>query len=99
MLGEIYWNALPAKVTRIGKKDNEIFIHKWSIIRNIKKYSIEEVLSKYNKEDELVNFDGDLIPMGSQRYENFKEHGVICTCCGLEGQYFYKERRSGKKQC
>lgn len=26
MLGEIYWNALPAKVTRIGKKDNEIFI-------------------------------------------------------------------------
>ncbi|ESK53428.1 hypothetical protein [Acinetobacter tjernbergiae] len=26
MLGEIYWNNLPAKVTRIGKKDNEIFI-------------------------------------------------------------------------
>lgn len=26
MLGEIYWNDLPAKVTRIGKKDNEIFI-------------------------------------------------------------------------
>lgn len=26
MLGEIYWNALPAKVTRIGKKDNEIFV-------------------------------------------------------------------------
>ncbi|ENU25914.1 hypothetical protein F992_02776 [Acinetobacter modestus] len=26
MLGEIYWNDLPAKVTRIGKKDNEVFI-------------------------------------------------------------------------
>ncbi|MCU4582996.1 PD-(D/E)XK nuclease family protein [Acinetobacter gyllenbergii] len=26
MLGEIYWNDLPARVTRIGKKDNEIFI-------------------------------------------------------------------------
>lgn len=26
MFGEIYWNDLPAKVTRIGKKDNEIFI-------------------------------------------------------------------------
>ena len=26
MFGEIYWDNLPAKVTRIGQKDNEIFI-------------------------------------------------------------------------
>lgn len=75
-------------------KKDEVYEERWNIIRKGKKYSIDEVLSKYDKKDKLVNFDGDLIAMGSQRYENFKYHGVVCECCNIEGKYFRKERFS-----
>jgi 5-methylcytosine-specific restriction endonuclease McrA len=91
-LGQISKKEVMRKLSLASLKEDERFISQWSIIRNIKKYSIDEVLSKYNEEDNLVDFDGDLIPMGSDRYQNFIEHGVICTCCGLEGKYFYKEK-------
>lgn len=90
--GQISKKEVIKKLSLASLKENEKFIPQWSIIRKDKKYSIEEVLSQYNIEDKLINFDGDLIPMGSDRYQNFVEHGTICTCCGLEGQYFYKER-------
>ena len=60
-------------------------------------YSIDEVLSKTvpvktKKKDCKVNFDGDLIKMNSQRYELFKNKGVKCVDCGIEGKYFVKEK-------
>ncbi|MNJ90201.1 HNH endonuclease [compost metagenome] len=63
-------------------------------------YSIEEVLSKIvpinvDKKESKVDFDGDMIPMSSHRYHNFKEHGVVCVCCGIKGEYFVKERSKG----
>jgi hypothetical protein len=58
--------------------------------RKEKHYSIEEVLSKIT--DREVDFDGDMIKMGSARYKNFKLHGIKCVTCGIEGQYFVKER-------
>lgn len=74
-------------------KDGEVYAKKWNIIRKNKKYSIEEVLNKYTDEDIKIDFDGDLISMNSHRYANFKFHGTTCVCCGLVGQYFYKDRR------
>jgi 5-methylcytosine-specific restriction endonuclease McrA len=62
-------------------------------------YNIEEVLSKqvnpsgYRKRKEnKVDFDGDLIYMDSHRYWLFKHKGIECTCCGIKGEYFAKER-------
>lgn len=60
-------------------------------------YSIEDILSKTfldrNKgKDDLINFDGDLIHMASERYKTFLLKGTTCVSCGLEAQYFAKER-------
>lgn len=62
-------------------------------------YSIEEVLSKQinpidnrKRKENRVDFDGDLVYMDSHRYWLFKNKGVKCVCCGLEGRYFAKER-------
>ena len=62
------------------------------MFRKGKKYNIDEVLSKYSADNIRVNFDGDLIKMNSQRYENFKLHGIVCVTCKITGKYFYKER-------
>jgi 5-methylcytosine-specific restriction endonuclease McrA len=59
-------------------------------------YSIEEVLSKRNflshRKEDMVEFDGDMIFMNSDRYHTFAEKGLKCVCCGIEGKYFVKER-------
>jgi hypothetical protein len=56
-----------------------------------KRYSLDEVIpfikrGKANKEE----FDGDLIKLSSDRLVMFKEKGVKCVCCGIEGQFFLK---------
>ena len=61
-------------------------------------YSIEDVLSntfmdkrKSNKET-LVDYDGDLMKMASERYKCFMKSGTKCVTCGIEGTHFAKER-------
>lgn len=45
----------------------------------------------------LVQFDGDQIDMDSQRYQVFMK-SCQCVTCGIEGQYFAKERLPGSKR-
>jgi len=76
-------NPLPKKVSK-GYIRKEI-------------YSIEEILNKtifnnINNESVLVNFDGDMISMVSDRYRTFINSGIKCVCCGLEAKYFAKEK-------
>lgn len=40
-------------------------------------------------------FGEDKIKMTSQRYQLFALKGLTCVSCGLEGQYFAKERSIG----
>jgi len=69
-----------------------------------RKYSIEEVLEhtlmetpfKAKRKELSKDFDGDSIRMNSHRYRCFKEHGVVCIGCGVEGEYFLKERQGHK---
>jgi len=60
-------------------------------------YTVEQVLSKIkpvNAVDVMVDFNGNLIKMSSQRYLLFSRS---CTCCvcGVIGIFFAKERHSG----
>ena len=65
-------------------------------------YTVDQVLSKAvhpltNKKKSRRDFDGDMVPMNSQRYELFKEKGIKCVACGVEGKYFAKERHRTSK--
>lgn len=71
--------------------------------RQKKRYSIEDVLKHVIYEPkrssghklgkhQRIDFDGDLINMASQRYQTFDTHGTTCVKCGMEGQFFLKER-------
>ena len=61
-------------------------------------YDIEEVLSQIKEYsttpdgEHRVDFDGDLIKMTSTNYKLFRNKGIRCLSCGLEGLYFAKER-------
>lgn len=60
-------------------------------------YTIDQVLSNvvpYNPKEgkHIVDFDGDMMKMESQRYRLFKRDGCICVGCGIEGTFFRKER-------
>ena len=61
----------------------------------MKKYSIEMVHANYGKGK--VDFDGDLIGCNSPRIQLFKQKGVVCVCCGIEGQYYRKVANYIKK--
>jgi 5-methylcytosine-specific restriction endonuclease McrA len=64
------------------------------------KYSVERVLSiaskfvdRSKKDPETrMDFDGDTMKMASDRYKCFAVSGTTCVSCGVEGQYFYKEK-------
>lgn len=63
-------------------------------------YSIEDVLSKTkifmdrrkSDKETLVDYDGDLMKMASDRYKCFVNSGTKCVTCGIEGTHFAKER-------
>lgn len=61
-------------------------------------YKIEEVLPfvRTGKGNNFHIFDGDEIKMSSQRYILFKNKGVTCIKCGLEGLFFAKEKTIGQ---
>lgn len=68
------------------------------------KYSIEEVkeavkdvLFETDDKKARIEFDGDYIKGNSQRYQTFFTDGVKCSCCGIEGKFFAKERHSTSK--
>lgn len=68
------------------------------MIRIGKKYNIEEVLNflKISIDDKkkIDIFDSDIINTDSFRYINLlKRKATICECCGLEAEYFYKEKQ------
>jgi hypothetical protein len=44
------------------------------------------------------NYDGDIIKMGSLRYQTFIKSGIKCVTCGLEASFFAKERTVGQKK-
>lgn len=72
------------------------------MIRDNKKYSIEEVLNKVDTSKSLKykakeDFDGDMIKVTSLRLYTFKEKGIKCVTCGIEGQYFVKEKTINDK--
>lgn len=52
-------------------------------------FSCEEVFAKIGDEPHV--FDDDVIDMSSARYRLFKK-SAVCVSCGLEGQWFAKER-------
>jgi 5-methylcytosine-specific restriction endonuclease McrA len=66
-------------------------------------HSIEEIreLTKdvlFKKDcDAKVKLDGDIIKGNSQRYQTFFTKGIKCTCCGIEGRYFAKEKHINDK--
>ena len=68
--------------------------------RILKPYTLEEVLPKVRldmskdrgRKDGLVDFDGVLVNMASDRYKCFKVWGTTCTKCGVTGDTFYLER-------
>lgn len=66
------------------------------MLRKPKKYAINEILSKVAKNADRVDFDGDLVKMNSQRYRLFKENGVKCVKCDIEGLYFIKEKSNSE---
>lgn len=57
-------------------------------------FSIEDVLSDIGPF--WRNFDGKKVKMGSQRYELFKNKGITCVNCGLEGKFFALEKHKSK---
>lgn len=54
---------------------------------------IKNVLFEKEKRNAKVNLDGDLIKGNSQRLQTFFTKGIKCSCCGIEGKYFAKEKR------
>jgi len=60
--------------------------------------NIQEFLSHvemHHTKEDLLNWDGDDIKLGSDRYKTFKFKGIKCKC-GIEGKYFAKERTRTK---
>jgi 5-methylcytosine-specific restriction endonuclease McrA len=62
-------------------------------------FPIPDVLSHIGENTPV--FEGDIVPVVSLRYMVFKR-SLVCVSCGLEGQYFAKERSAraiwGKKE-
>lgn len=63
-------------------------------------YTVDAVLSKFiepgpgirrKSQETEVDFDGDLIYMDSDRYWCFRDKGLVCCECGIEGKFFAKE--------
>lgn len=77
-------NGLPKKVKAVAKA----FVSKESYPPQM----ILPYLGDYERD-----YDGDLIWMGDDRYQNFQQHGTICANCGLEGTYFRKQRTPGPR--
>lgn len=54
--------------------------------------AVKDVLFEKDKRNAKVKFCGDIIKGNSQRYQTFFTKGLKCSCCGIEGKYFAKEK-------
>lgn len=72
----------------------EIKKRHYNMVRKGRKYHPDEVLPHFEGTSSKVrvNFDGHPIKMASHRYWTFLRKGLKCVTCGIEGQYFRKER-------
>ena len=67
------------------------------------KHSIESVFSfveeHYDSNDrkKKADFEGDMIKPYSLRYKTFMRKCTTCVCCGMEAQFFVKERHQSHK--
>ena len=94
MLGEIYWNDLPAKVTRIGKKDDEIFILFEGKINGYGRVQSGRIVLKMTTEFQVVHGvveyhdehgDFDLNYVNINDYTKFS---LLLNQCNLLGQLY-----------
>jgi 5-methylcytosine-specific restriction endonuclease McrA len=46
----------------------------------------------HHKRKDVFQLDGDSIKLHSDRYKCFKNSGLCCVTCGIEGKHFYKEK-------
>lgn len=54
--------------------------------------AVKDVMFCKNKRDSYVNIRGDIIKGNSQRFQTFFTKGLKCSCCGIGGKYFAKEK-------
>lgn len=59
------------------------------------KNAVNDVLFTKKKKNSMVNIRGDMIKGNSDRYKTFFTKGLRCSCCGIEGKYFAKEKHLG----
>lgn len=60
--------------------------------------AVKDVLFEPDKKKSLVNINGDMIKGNSQRFQTFFTKGTKCTCCGIEGKYFGKDKHFSDKR-
>lgn len=87
LFGECYVTNTDIRLTKSTLERKSI--HSIEEIRELTK----DVLFEKEKRNAKVDFDGDLIKGNSQRLQTFFKKGIKCLCCGIEGQYFAKEKR------
>lgn len=54
--------------------------------------AVKDVMFEPDKRKSMVVIRGDIIKGNSQRYQTFFTKGLKCSCCGIEGKYFGKEK-------
>jgi len=67
------------------------------MFRKLDKIPINTVLPcveypKFKDKINRIDINGDLVNIRSKRLFTFKNFGIKCRCCGLEGKYFLKEK-------
>lgn len=85
--GDCYITNADIRLTKSNLERKSI--HYIDEIRELTK----DVLFEKDKKNAKVNLGGDLIKGNSQRLQTFFTKGIKCSCCGIEGKYFAKEKR------
>ena len=67
------------------------------MFRNPKAYAVADILPHIRRPTKsdpkpVLDLDGDEVKVYSLRLRTFKEKGLRCVTCGVEGTHFYKER-------
>lgn len=60
--------------------------------------AVKDVLFMPDRNKEFVEIRGDMVKGNSHRYQTFFTKGLKCSCCGIEGKYFGKEKSFNSKR-